>query len=81
MSQAVARIFHEAAVLPAKDRAELADKLINTLGGQVDSGTESARLAEVRRRIERTKLGETVPINGPEGLARVRQKVEFMRKS
>ena len=65
-------IFHDAVALPPDVRADLAERLIATLLGDVSPEITNAQLAEVRRRIAQIESGEAQLIPGDEVLGRVR---------
>ncbi len=58
--------------LPPDARAELTERLVESLAQDVSPEITSAQLAEVRRRIAQVELGEFELIPGDEALARVR---------
>jgi len=66
-------IFREAMTLSPEVRAELAERLIDSLAEDVSSEISSAHLAEVRRRIADVESGEAELIPGDEVSAQVRQ--------
>ena len=65
-------IFREAMALPPDARAELTERLIESLAQDVSPDIANAQLEEVRRRIAQVESGETELIPGDEALARVR---------
>jgi putative addiction module component (TIGR02574 family) len=65
-------IFLEAMALPAEARAELTERLVESLAHDISPEITSAQLAEVRRRIVQVTAGEVELIPGDEALARVR---------
>jgi putative addiction module component (TIGR02574 family) len=75
MTQAVAHILEEAEQLSAPERAELADRIVESLAHNIPSDIATAQVAEVRRRIAEVEAGEVSLIPGDEALARVRQLV------
>ncbi len=79
MTQAVAHILEEAEQLSAPERAELADRIVESLAHNIPSEIASAQVAEVRRRIAEVEAGEVSLIPGDEALARVRQLVASAR--
>ncbi|GEM_PF-900453 len=58
--------------LPPDVRAELTERLIESLAQDISPEITSAQLAEVRRRIAQVESGEVELIPGDEALARVR---------
>ena len=75
MTQAVAHILEEAAQLSAPERAELADRIVESLAHNIPSDLATAQVAEVRRRIAEVEAGKVSLVPGDEALARVRQLV------
>jgi putative addiction module component (TIGR02574 family) len=65
-------IFRDAMALPPEARAELTERLVESLARDISPEITSAQLAEVRRRIEQVESGEVELIPGDEALARVR---------
>ncbi len=65
-------IFRDAMALPPDARAELTERLVESLAQDVSPDITSAQLAEVRRRIAQVESGEVELIPGDEALARVR---------
>jgi putative addiction module component (TIGR02574 family) len=65
-------IFQDAVALPPDVRAELTERLIASLAGDVSPEIAKAQLTEVRRRIAEVESGNAVLIPGDEALARVR---------
>lgn len=65
-------ILRHAVALPPDVRAELAERLIESLAQDVSPDITSAQLAEVRRRIAQVEAGEVELIPGDEALAQVR---------
>lgn len=65
-------IFRDAMALPPEARAELTERLIESLAQDVSPEITSAQLAEVRRRIAQVESGEVELIPGDEALSRVR---------
>ena len=65
-------IFRDAMALPPDARAELTERLIESLSQDISPEITSAQLAEVQRRIAQVESGEVELIPGDEALARVR---------
>jgi putative addiction module component (TIGR02574 family) len=65
-------IFRKAMALPPDARAELTERLVESLAQDVSPDITNAQLAEVRRRIAQVESGEVELIPGDEALARVR---------
>jgi len=79
MTQAVAKILEEAEQLSAPERAELADRLVESLAHEIPSDIAQAQISEVRRRIAEVASGEVALIPGEEALAHVRRLVASAR--
>lgn len=79
MTQAIAQILEEAEQLSPAERAELADRLVESLAGSIPPEIEGAQLGEVRRRIAQVEAGDVAVIPGNEALAQVRQLVAAAR--
>ena len=79
MTQSVAHILEEAEQLSVQERAELADRLMESLAHDIPPDIAAAQIAEVRRRIAQVESGEVALIPGDEALARVRQLVASAR--
>jgi hypothetical protein len=73
MTQAVARILEEAEQHSAAERAEIADRIVESLAHDIPSDIAQAQLTEVRRRISQVETGEVALIPGEEALAQVRR--------
>ena len=65
-------IFRDAMALPPDARAELTERLVESLAQDVSPEITSAQLAEVWRRISQVESGEVELIPGDEALAQVR---------
>ncbi|HEV7396782.1 MAG TPA: addiction module protein [Pyrinomonadaceae bacterium] len=65
-------IFRDAMALPPAARAELTERLVESLAQDVASEVTEAQLAEVRCRIAQVESGEVELIPGDEALERVR---------
>ena len=81
MTQAVAHILQEVVSLSASERAELADRLVKTLGHDIPPEIERAQLDEVRRRIAEAESGAATLIPGEQAFAEVRKMVEAARRA
>jgi putative addiction module component (TIGR02574 family) len=65
-------IFRDAMALPPEARAELTERLVESLAQDISPEITKAQLAAVRRRIAQVESGEAQLIPGDEVLARVR---------
>ena len=65
-------IFRDAMALPTDARAELTERLVESLAQDISPEITTAQLAEVRRRIAQVESGEVELVPGDEALARVR---------
>lgn len=81
MTQAVAKILDEAEHLSSTERAELTDRLVESLAHRVSGTIAEAQFDEVRRRIAQVEAGEVILIPGAEALAQVRQLVADAKRS
>lgn len=79
MTQAVANILAEVERLSPPERADLADRLVETLADGVAPEIERAQLEEVRRRIAEIDSAEVTPIPGEQALDQVRRLVANVR--
>jgi putative addiction module component (TIGR02574 family) len=80
MTQAVAHLLEEAEQLTAPERAELADRLVESLAHDPAPDVAAAQTAEVRRRIAEVESGAVALIPGEDALAQVRQLVAAARQ-
>jgi putative addiction module component (TIGR02574 family) len=81
MTQAVAHILAEVEQLSPPERAELADRLVETLAESIPPEIERGQLEEVRRRIAQVESGEVTLIPGDQALEQVRRLVASARKA
>lgn len=81
MTQAVAQILAEAEQLSAPERADLADRLVETLAHNIPPDIEQAQTEEVRRRVAEVESGEVRLIPGGQALEQVRRLVASARKA
>jgi putative addiction module component (TIGR02574 family) len=65
-------VFRDAMALPPDARAELTERLVESLAQDVSPEITSAQLAEVQRRIAQVESGEVELVPGDEALALVR---------
>lgn len=73
MTQAVAQILEEVEQLTAQERAELADRIVESLARDIPPDIAQAQIAEVRSRIAQVESGEVTLVPGEEALAHVRR--------
>lgn len=81
MTKAVGKILEEAKQLSSDERADLADRLAETLAEEISPEIESAQLAEVKRRIAEVESGKVSLIPGDDALAHVRRVVDAARRA
>jgi putative addiction module component (TIGR02574 family) len=79
MTQAVAQILEAAEQLSAPERAELADRIVESLAHDRPPKIAQAQITEVRRRISQVAAGEVALISGEVALAQVRHLVASAR--
>ena len=75
MTQAVSHILEEAEQLSPPERAELAERIVESLAREIPADIAQTHIAEVRRRIEQVEAGEVSLIPGEEALAQIRRLV------
>lgn len=76
MPMSLEEIFSEAKILPNDSRVILAEKLVASIEDDIDPQVTKSHLAEVKKRRDEIRSGKVVPINGEEGLAKVRAMIE-----
>ena len=76
MSLTIDQITTEAMHLPISSRAELAEKLVESLEFSEDGDIQQAWAAEAVRRREEVRSGEVKTIPGEEVLAEVRRMLD-----
>lgn len=81
MTQAVAHILAEVEQLSAPERADLADRLVETLAHDMPPEIERAQIQEVRRRIAQIESGEVALIPGEDALDQVRRLIASAGKA
>ena len=79
MTQAVAHILEEAGQLSVAERADLADRLVESLVADVPPDIKTAQLTEVCRRIAQVESGEMTLIPGDEVMTQIRRLVRSAR--
>jgi hypothetical protein len=65
-------LTEEALGLPSRGRAMLVEKLLASLTGNADPAVEREHLAEIRRRREDVRSGNSRLVDGPVGLRQAR---------
>lgn len=81
MTQAVVQILEEAQQLSPVERAELADRLVETLADEMPPEIARAQLDEVKRRVAEVEAGAVKLVPGDQALAEVRRIVEAARSA
>jgi putative addiction module component (TIGR02574 family) len=71
MSRSAAEVLEEALALPEDQRAQVAEKLVASLDGDVDPGAETEWGVEIERRLARIEAGQSKRISMAESLARL----------
>ena len=79
MTPAVAQILEEAEQLSTPERAELADRIVESLAHDIPADAAAAQMTEVRRRMAEVESGAVRLIPGDEALAHVRRLVASAR--
>ncbi len=73
MTKTMEKLASEALTLSAQDRAELAERMVESLVERPDPEIERAWAKEARRRLEELRSGKNQAIPGEEVNARVRR--------
>ena len=63
----------DAMELPLRDRVQLAQRLISTLDGEVEAGTEALWFAEAERRLEELRSGKVEGIESDDAFRSARE--------
>ncbi len=71
MTDAATRLLEQVEQPPADERAEFADRLLESLADEVPFELTQAQLAEVQRRVAQVEAGEATLIPGEEAEARI----------
>jgi hypothetical protein len=71
MGRSAAEVLEAALALPEEQRAEVAEKLLASLDGEVDADAESEWGAEIERRLSRIESGQAKSVSMAESLARL----------
>jgi hypothetical protein len=72
MTPAVGKLLEEAEQLSAAERAEIADRMVESLAHDIPAEIAQVQISEVRRRIAQVESDEVALIPGEEALAHVR---------
>ena len=72
MPMSLDQILPEAKILSNESKAILAEKLVASIEEKIDPQVTKIHLAEVTRRRDEILSGKVQPVNGEEGLAKVR---------
>jgi len=74
MSTEASRILNEVLALPAHERAELVEKILDSLGEEPDKARLERWAAETESRLHAIDRGELATVSGKEVFDRLRQK-------
>lgn len=74
-------LLEEAEQLSAPERAELADRIVESLAYEISPELQQAQINEVRRRIYELEAGTVGLVAGSEALAQVRQLLNVAREA
>jgi putative addiction module component (TIGR02574 family) len=80
MTHSVARILAEVKQLSPNERADLTDRLVETLANNPPPEIEQAHIQEVRRRLGEVESGEVRLIPGEQALQQIRRLVASARE-
>ncbi len=75
MSRTIDQIAKEAMALPSASRADLAEKLVESLDRSSDEKIQALWVTEAKKRRDEVRTGKVKPVSGEEALARVRRLV------
>lgn len=81
MTKAVANLLAEAEQLSLHERADLAERIVETLAESIPPEIERSQIDEVRRRIAQVESGEATLMPGEQALEQVRRLVASTRKT
>jgi putative addiction module component (TIGR02574 family) len=73
MQRSAHEVTEAALALSEEDRGRLAEKLVQSLDGDLDPGAEGAWAAEIERRLARIDAGQASTISMEEAIARMRR--------
>ena len=71
MHRSAPEVFDAALALPEDDRAKLAEKLVESLDGDVSADAEDAWAAEIERRLARIDAGQAKLLSMEDAVARL----------
>lgn len=71
MGRSAAEVLEAALALPEEQRAEVAEKLLASLDGEVDAEADSEWGTEIERRLARIEAGQAKNVSMAESLARL----------
>ncbi len=71
MSRSATEVLEAALALPEEQRAEVAEKLLASLDGEVDADAESEWGIEIERRLARIEAGQAKSVSMNDSLARL----------
>ena len=71
MSQQAERVFEQALALPSQDRADLIERLLDSLAHRTDERIDALWAAEAESRIAAFRRGELVAISAEEVFAEI----------
>ena len=74
--RSIEKLTKEVLSLPSISRADLAEKLVESLEFDTDPAIQTAWVSEAKRRRDEARNGTVQPIPGEEALAQVRQLLE-----
>ena len=73
MQRSAHEVTEAALALSEEDRGRLAEKLVQSLDGDLDPGSETAWAAEIERRLARIDAGQASAVSMEEAVARMRR--------
>ena len=71
MNRSASEVLDAALALPEEDRGKVADKLIESLDGDLDPDAETAWAAEIERRLARIDAGQAKLLSRDDAVARM----------
>jgi putative addiction module component (TIGR02574 family) len=73
MSSNLDQLTADAMKLPLRDRVKLAQRLVSTLDGEVETGAEELWFAEAERRLEELRSGKVEGIDSDDAFRTARE--------